>query len=297
MYKSCASAIQTPYGLTDWYTSDLGTRQGAVLSPFLFSLLISPLAKKLQEKGFGIQMGPDCQIACLLYADDLVLLASSETEMRETMRETLDFLSKWRFSVSANRTKVLACGKSETQGLKDRSWKIGGEIVHDVRSYKYLGLHFEKNGLWSKMQYSNIEKTDNAHSPLYQVGFAEAGLHIEQSAFLWTLFAKPRLLYGCEVWSVSSQKGWQELESAQLQGARRIFGKKSNHTTIGEDLHGNLGWQSVKSQVASAKLKFYGHLCRLPDSRLLKKVFSYRRGQYNQVCLALNIEKIKDDSW
>jgi hypothetical protein len=25
MYQSCSSAIQTPYGLTDWYTSDLGT--------------------------------------------------------------------------------------------------------------------------------------------------------------------------------------------------------------------------------------------------------------------------------
>jgi hypothetical protein len=53
------------------------------LSPFLFFLLISPLAKMLREKRFGIQMGPECRIACLLYADDLVLLASSEAEKRE----------------------------------------------------------------------------------------------------------------------------------------------------------------------------------------------------------------------
>jgi hypothetical protein len=31
MYRSSSSAIQTPYGITDWYISDLGTRQGAVL--------------------------------------------------------------------------------------------------------------------------------------------------------------------------------------------------------------------------------------------------------------------------
>jgi hypothetical protein len=37
----------------------------------------------LREKRFGIQMGPECRIACLLYADDLVLLASSEAEKRE----------------------------------------------------------------------------------------------------------------------------------------------------------------------------------------------------------------------
>jgi hypothetical protein len=69
------------------------------------------------------------------------------------------------------------------------------------------------------MRETNIENTDNAYSRSYQIGFAEAGLHVGQSAFLWNLFAKPRLFYGAEVWSVSSQEGWQDLESAQLQGA------------------------------------------------------------------------------
>jgi hypothetical protein len=54
----------------DWFTSDLGTRQGAVLSPYIFSLLISPLARVLRNAGLGVSLGLDSQIACLLYADD-----------------------------------------------------------------------------------------------------------------------------------------------------------------------------------------------------------------------------------
>jgi hypothetical protein len=146
MYRSCSSAIQTPYGLTDWFTSDLGTRQGAVLSPFLFSLLISPLAKALRKQGLGIQMGLDCLIGCLLYADDLVLIADSEVEMQQMMLETSRFLRIWRFSVSAKKTQVVACGKGETRELKERSWEIGGETVHDVRDYKYVGLILRKMG-------------------------------------------------------------------------------------------------------------------------------------------------------
>jgi hypothetical protein len=253
MYRSCSSAIQTPYGLTDWFTSDLGTRQGAVLSPFLFSHVISPLAKALREQGFGVQLGPDCLIGCLLYADDLVLIADSEVEMQRMMLETTRFLRKWRFSVSAKKTQVVACGKGETRGLKDRSWDIGGETVHDVRNHKYLGLHFEKNGLWAKMRETNIENTDNAYSRLYQIGFAEAGIHIGQSAFLWNLFAKPRLLYGAEVWSVSSQQGWKDLESAQLQGACRIGGKRSNHTTI----VGSTSWRSGLAVCPQARVTLY----------------------------------------
>jgi hypothetical protein len=97
MYQTCRSAIQTPFGLTDWFSSDLGTRQCSVLSLFLFSLLLSPLATFLRDKGFGVSiMGT--KVACLLYADDLVLIAESETEMRAMMEEETQFFYQWRFT-------------------------------------------------------------------------------------------------------------------------------------------------------------------------------------------------------
>jgi hypothetical protein len=70
----------------------------------------------------GVKFGLHSQIACLLYADDLVLIADSEDAMEKLMLEATNFLRKWRFSVSAKKTRVVACGKNETQGLKDRSW-------------------------------------------------------------------------------------------------------------------------------------------------------------------------------
>lgn len=251
----------------------------------------------LRDSGFGIKMGLEIRIASLLYADDLVLIAGSVHEMQEMLEKTTEFLKKWRFSVSGSKTKVLACGKGETQGLKNRTWQIGGETVKDVRCCKYLGFSIQKSGLWSETLDSNVENSKNAYVPLYQIGFAEAGLQIGQSAFLWNLFAKPRLLYGAEVWPVGSATNINKLESAQLQGARRIFGKKAHATVIGEALRGDLGWISIQSQIALTKLKFYGYLCRLPPTRLLKKVFLFRRSQYLSVCEALQISHIRDGCW
>jgi hypothetical protein len=84
LYNQCKSAISTPSGLTDWFTSDLGTRQGAVLLPLLFSLLVNPLANLLKSQGFGVHLG-DIHIACLLYAEDLVLIADSEAQLRDML--------------------------------------------------------------------------------------------------------------------------------------------------------------------------------------------------------------------
>ena len=46
LYADIESTLITPYGLTDWYKIDNGTRQGAVLSPFLFSIIISPTGRR-----------------------------------------------------------------------------------------------------------------------------------------------------------------------------------------------------------------------------------------------------------
>jgi hypothetical protein len=142
------------------------------------------------------------------------------------MLEATNFLRKWCFSVSAKKTQVVACGKNETQGLKNRTWEIGGKVARDVSSYKYLGLHFGKDGLWTAMRKANIKSAQNSYGALYKIDFAEARLQIGQSAFLWNLFAKPLLLYGAETWSGSSKKVWQDLESAPLQGARRTLERR-----------------------------------------------------------------------
>jgi len=55
---------------------DNGTRQGGVLSPFLFSRYIRELLGDVASSGIGCFTGTQC-VNILAYADDLVLLAPS----------------------------------------------------------------------------------------------------------------------------------------------------------------------------------------------------------------------------
>ena len=56
-----------------------GLKQGCILSPILFSMLINELANEILEKGKrGVSLGPaEIELFLLLFADDLTLLSST----------------------------------------------------------------------------------------------------------------------------------------------------------------------------------------------------------------------------
>jgi hypothetical protein len=49
LYEDCTFAVLTSFGPTEWFRINSGTRQGAFLSPFLFSLVISPLVREITK--------------------------------------------------------------------------------------------------------------------------------------------------------------------------------------------------------------------------------------------------------
>src|SRR6185312_14579290 len=74
MYACVESYVRVGGVDSQPFTSQLGVRQGSVLSPLLYSIFINDLASSLSALGIGVQLGGDT-IPCLLFADDILLLA------------------------------------------------------------------------------------------------------------------------------------------------------------------------------------------------------------------------------
>jgi hypothetical protein len=212
LYEDCTSAVSTSFGPTEWFRINSGTRQGAVLSPFLFSSLISPLICGLSKQGLGIDVAGKL-IACLLFADDIALIAGSERELRKMMAVATSFFHKWRFTVSASKTRVVAFEAGKTRGsLKDHPWSIDGRSVDEAVMYTYIGFDLEKQG------WASIIKTDCTGARISENRLAsvtrvpEVGLKVGHFARLYDTYSRPRQMYGAEIWSMTSVARLKELE-------------------------------------------------------------------------------------
>ena len=79
LYEKVIGRLRTPEGFSDPIQSTIGVKQGCPLSPTLFGLYIDELEDFLMKSS---QPGDGCYlhqvlISILLFADDVVLLASS----------------------------------------------------------------------------------------------------------------------------------------------------------------------------------------------------------------------------
>ena len=76
MYNKMKSCVRYKFGVTEVFKLRKGVRQGCLLSPLLFALFLNDLEDFLKVNGAnGIDLW-DVHIFSLLYADDLILIAT-----------------------------------------------------------------------------------------------------------------------------------------------------------------------------------------------------------------------------
>ena len=122
-----------------------GVPQGSILGPLLFLIYVNDISYNITNSNTK------------LYADDTVIYASSKTvnDAFQRVQNDLLALASWcnlnQLTININKTKAVLFGtKKFTTNNNLPQIRIGGELVHYVKDYKYLGvtldcrLNFEK---------------------------------------------------------------------------------------------------------------------------------------------------------
>ena len=96
-YCGAKTAVRVGSGLTEDFEVKVGVHQGAVLSPLLFIIVMQAVTKHVST---GLPWE-------LLYADDLVIMAESEEELKEKLVAWKGAMEKKGLKVNIGKTKVM----------------------------------------------------------------------------------------------------------------------------------------------------------------------------------------------
>ena len=131
-----------------------GTRQGAILSPILWSVYADPLLKQLRNLGLGVYIG-GMFFGAVCYADDVLLIASTRSAMQRMIYELERFAEESNIIFSTDEVPakskskcIFITGKS-TNMPKPMPLQLCGRCLPYVSQADHLGNTLTEEGTMS----------------------------------------------------------------------------------------------------------------------------------------------------
>ena len=111
LYAGQEATVRTGHGTRDWSQTGKGVRQGCILSPCLFNLHAEYIMRDagLEEAQAGIKIARR-NINNLRYADDTILMAESEEELKSLLMKVEEESEKVGLKLNIQKTKIMASG-------------------------------------------------------------------------------------------------------------------------------------------------------------------------------------------
>ena len=247
----------------------LGVKQGCLLSPLLFSILINKVARKIAEKGrAGYQfVTGGKEIFSLLFADDIVLVSLTPSGLQNQLNNLKIESEKLGLEVNLNKTKAVIFRGGGYIG-KAEKWYYGQEKIEIVNSYKYLGYTFTTK-LSTEIALAEFAgrakgKVISIFKALYKIGKVDISIFFH----LFDCQVKPMILYASEIWGNNAQ---YTLEKVHMFAARKLLGV--NAKTPRQLIYGELNRHPIEIDSKINTLKYWLKLQEMEDNRIPKQAY------------------------
>ena len=165
----------------------------------------------------------NCKISRLLFADDLVLLSSTESGFQCVSNSVADACNTAGIKISSAETEVLHLSRNPNQCVV----QVNGETLKQVKKFKYHGVAFTSDGRQDEELDTQIGKASAVMRTLHYSVFMKrefskkAKLSIFKTAFI------PILTYDHESWGDDRKSA---ITSASVQN--EVFTKTRRSYTV-----------------------------------------------------------------
>ena len=241
-----------------------GIRQGSVISPFLFNLVMDPLLAKLKTKNLGLSV-QGLFLGAFAHADDIRTTSTNPQDTAEQVQYVTSFADRNGLKLSSEKCGIVITGRD---GLDPPSSVAGLPVVESV---KCLGVWWCSNSSSRKSIEERICKARRAFFANGDLGAFHGLLNPLSSRSLVESCVFPVLMYGAEAWSITASL-LLKLESFQSEIGKKILRLPRFTANLVPLLA--LNWPTMRCRCLCAKLSFLHKIQSSKQCTLGTEVFN-----------------------
>ena len=199
LYNKAESAVYVDGQIGEWFRTTTGVRQGCLLSPTLFNILLEQIMNDALDNHVGsVSIGGKI-ITNLRFADDIDGLAGSESELANLIKIIDNTARAYGMEINSTKTQIM----TNSEGRFTSEIKINNEPLKVVDSFKYLGAIIDDKGSKAEIL-ARTGQTIAALSRLNVIWYDKT-LKLKMKIRLLQSLVNSIFLYACETWTITKE--------------------------------------------------------------------------------------------
>jgi hypothetical protein len=296
LYTETRATVWTRTGISDSFETVSGLKQGCNLSGYLFSIFINDLQDSL-EGGLWFK---DLNIRVLMYADDIVLLASDPRQLQNMINRLDQYCSQWSLNVNLNKSKIIIFRKGGKYSKNDKFF-YQGEKIEIVNKYKYLGVTLTPGLSMDNHFAEKLTAAKFAINSTWGPLLSQNTVPYTTKLKVFSAVSRAIMCYASQVWGYQM---YDTVESLLRFFIKKLFRLPINTPNYMLYLESNL--YPIFTYTLKSHLKFINRILNLPEHRLGNLIISktqsnksfWIKGWENlekKFNLKINVNNIKHD--
>ena len=251
-------------------TVNAGLRQGCSLSPILFNLYLDEALREWKNllTSYTLNLNNNEYVLTMLFADDQVVIASSEDELQLATHKLNQVVSNFNMKISTKKTKVLAFRGKEQARCKI---VINNEMIEQVSTFKFLGCTmsiYQEDDIAKK-----VEKFNFINGTIRRT--LKNKVRKDTMLKFYKVMSIPTITYGSETWTINN-KNKKRIQSAEMRFLRSVAGYRLTDRKRNIEIREELNVGELNEKIKTYRDKWKTHLGRMNQNRIPKAMYRYR---------------------
>ncbi|XP_030757968.1 uncharacterized protein LOC115883710 [Sitophilus oryzae] len=153
------------------------------------------------------------------FADDIVIFARNETELKRNLNTWNNKLSSKNLKINENKTKIMISGKSEEMV----NIEINDQIIEQVNSFKYLGVQIESQGHQNQEITARVQSAANLYHSIKNTFLGKKEVSLKTKISVFNSVFVPILTFGSESW-VLTKRQESLIQAVEMKYLRKVLG-------------------------------------------------------------------------